>query len=127
MEELQKYLVEVKKTGVYAIEATKEVVDEESDKLLANIQKNTPVRTGALRDSLKKTKVDSIRGRYGYTVDYDGYNAAGQAYSKIGRTLNKGTVNIKPVKQIDKAVRKLKGMDIKIEARFLNKVQRGVK
>lgn len=124
--ELQDFIdTTLTKVSKAAYEAVQEVVTEEANTCYENIKAGTPVDTGGLRDSLAIDKVeDSTGNRYGYKIDYEGYNSKGVAYSYIGRTLNKGTSKIPAKKHIDKAVRKLKGMDDRINQRFIEKTEK---
>lgn len=126
MLELEKYLQSLSACGDLAIEATKEVIDKECEELFTDIKQGTPVDTGGLASSLTKVKV-TARGRYGYSIDYDGYNDQGIAYSKIGRSLNKGRNGRTGTRHIDKAVRKLKGLDDRINDNFNEKLERRIK
>jgi HK97 gp10 family phage protein len=110
--------------GAAAIEATKEIIDEEAQKLYETLKEETPVRTGGLKDSLKIEKISS-QTKYGYNISYDGYNNQSQAYSYIANTLNKGTSRIKARKFIDRSIHQLKGMDNRIYKRFEEKVEKG--
>lgn len=110
--------------GAAAIEATKEVIDEEAQKLYENLKAKTPVRTGALKNSLKIEKVTS-QTKYGYNITYDGYNNRDVAFAYIANTLNKGMAKIPANKFIDKAIRKLKGLDDRIYKRFEEKLEEG--
>ncbi|MFA7136727.1 MAG: HK97 gp10 family phage protein [Bacteroidales bacterium] len=124
--ELQEF-IETRLTRVSkaAYEAVEEVVTEEANTCFDNIKAGTPVQTGSLRDSLEIERIDDSTGsKYGYKIDYKGYNDRGVAYSYIGRSLNKGTSKIPARKHIDKAVRKLKGMDDRINQRFIEKVDK---
>lgn len=127
--ELQDYIDKtLTVAGKAAYKAIQEVVTEEANACYEAIKENTPVDKGELRDSLEIIPVDGITTikkkvpRYGYEIDYVGYNDEGVAYSKIGRTLNKGTSKIPARRHITKAVKKLKGMDDRIYDRFLEKV-----
>ena len=107
-----------------SISSVKEVVDEEAQKLYEEIKSSTPVRTGKLAQSLTIKRKNSSANRYGYIVDYEGYNELGVPFSKIARTLNKGTKAISATRHIDRAIRNLKGLDERIYQRFLEKIKR---
>lgn len=127
MSELQKYLESLNKScGELAVEATKEVIDKECLELFDNIKQGTPVNTGGLVASLTMSPKNE-KGRYGHVIDYIGYNERGVAYSLIGRSLNKGVNGRTGTRHIDKAVRKLKGIDSRINKKFLEKLERRVK
>lgn len=93
-------------------EAMKKGIDEEAEKCFEKMKSGTPVRTGALKASLQKTKVEK-QSKYGWKIDYIGYDEHGQAYSKIARTLNKGgkSSQYQATHHIDDAIHLLKGMD----------------
>lgn len=123
--ELDNYIQSISHVGRDAINATTEVIDEESTLLFENMKSSTPVRTGGLKNSLViRRKTDNPR-RYGYIIEYEGYNEQGVPYSKIARTLNRGTITISATRHIDRAVRKLKGLDDRIYERYLEKIKRG--
>ena len=126
--ELQDYInTHLVAVGKAAYEAIQEVVTEEAQRCYEEIKEETPERTGGLKASLEIEKVDdNNNSRYGYKIDYKGYDSKGVAYSYIGRSLNKGTSRIPAKKHIDKAVRKLKGMDDRINQRFIEKVDKEV-
>lgn len=125
-DELEKYIQEnLTVVGKSAYDAIKEVVTEEAQACYEAIKAGTPVRTGGLRDSLTIEEVsDPVKNIYGYNIDYKGYDKYQVAYSYIGRTLNKGTSKIPAVRHLDKAVRKLKGMDDRINKRYIEKIDR---
>ena len=126
--ELQEFIdTKLSVIGKAAYEAIAEVVTEEANQCYENIKADTPVRSGGLRDSLEIEKVEDVsNSKYGYKIDYKGYDKNGVAYSYIGRSLNKGTSKIPAKKHIDKAVRRLKGMDGRINQRFIEKIDKGV-
>jgi len=105
--------------------AIKGQIDEEADKCLRKMAEGTPVRTGALKASLRKKKVDTVK-KYGWSIDYEGYDEHGQPFSEIARTLNKGgpADNYEATHHIDAAVHELKGMDERIVARIETSVEK---
>lgn len=107
-----------------SIRSVKEVIDEEAQKLYEEIKSTTPVRTGKLAQSLTIKRKTGSANRYGYLIDYEGYNEQGIPFSKIARTLNKGTKSISATRHIDRAIRNLKGLDERIYQRFLEKIKR---
>ena len=123
-DELDNYLQSLSYIGRDAINATTEVIDEESTQLYENINASTPVRTGGLKNSLVKRRKTDNHARYGYIIEYAGYNEQGVPYSKIARTLNKGTKTVSATRHIDRAIRKLKGLDDRIYERYLEKIKR---
>lgn len=133
--ELDKYIKStLSVVGASAYAAIKEVVEEETIRCYEEIKKSTPVSEGGggLRDSLKiyeykGAETGRVANRYGFYIDYDGYNEHRIAYSFIGRKLNKGTSKFPGTRHIDKAVRRLRGMDNKINQRFLEKLENAEK
>lgn len=123
-DELDSFLENLSHIGRDAINATTEVIDEESTLLFENIKASTPVRTGGLKNSLVKRRKTDNHARYGYIIEYAGYNEQGVPYSKIARTLNKGTKTVSATRHIDRAIRKLKGLDDRIYERYLEKIKR---
>lgn len=97
-------------------EAMKGQIDKEAQKCFETMKSGTPVRTGALKASLQMKKVDKP-AKYGWSIDYVGYDIHGQPYSEIARSLNKGGKenNYEATHHIDSAVHGLKGMDGRIE------------
>jgi len=124
MESLDKYLSErLTVVGKASYESIKETITSEANQVFEDIKNTTPVKTGGLKNSLTIEEVkDDKNSRYGYTIFYDGYNQQGTPYSKIGATLNKGTSKIPATRHIDKAVKKLKGLDDRIAEKFKEKV-----
>lgn len=123
-DELDSFLENLSHIGRDAISATTEVIDEESTLLFENIKESTPIRSGGLKNSLVIRRKNDSPTRYGYIIDYEGYNEQGVAYSKIARTLNKGTKTVSATRHIDRAIRKLKGLDDRIYERYLEKIKR---
>jgi len=99
--------------------AIKDQIDAEADKCLERMSEGTPVRTGALKASLRKKKVETPK-KYGWSIDYEGYDEHGQPFSEIARALNKGgrANNYEATHHIDAAVHALKGMDERIVAKI---------
>lgn len=120
-ESLGQYFTEISKVGDLAIESIKEQIDIEADIVEKSLIDNTPEKTGGLKGSLRKTKIDSKNYRYGYSLEYEGNAPDGTPYAKIANILNHGTSTIKPQRFIIRAVRKLSGLDERAENRFKNK------
>jgi hypothetical protein len=115
------------------VEALKEVIDEEFTTFSDEIKRNTPVDTGELKKSFSVEKIDHHGRYYGYRAEFKGNNAQGVPYEKLANILNYGaTIGgkkphvIAPTFFISKAIRKLKGMDGRIEARASAKVAKAV-
>jgi hypothetical protein len=130
MESMDIYVKErLSKVTEAALESYHEVIDEESQKCFQNVSDGIPVGTrfdsthGGLKRSLKIEKINEP-GTYGYNIYFEGTNEEGLEYKTIAGWLNKGTSKIEPRRFIDKAVRKLKGMDTRIAERFLDKIDK---
>lgn len=114
------YFERLQKVGDIAVEAIKEQIDIETDRVERDLMDNTPENTGGLKASFIKTKIKESN-RYGYRLEYIGNNPKGVPYAKIANILNSGTSTIKPKRFIRKAVRKLKGLDDRTLQRFRRK------
>ena len=108
---------ELSSVGNKAVEAIKAQIDEETDSVERELQRNTPEKTGGLKASLKRVKISS-KTRYGYRLEYEGNAPDGTPYAKIANILNSGTSTIKPRRFLTKAVKKLKGLDERAAKRF---------
>ena len=122
-ESLGEYFTELGKVGDLAIESIKEQIDMETEAVEKSLIDNTPHKTGGLKESLRKTKIDSGNNRYGYRLEYEGNDPDGTPYAKIANVLNNGTSTIKPKSFIRKAVRKLRGLDDRATNRFEGKLK----
>jgi hypothetical protein len=108
--------------------AMKDQIDKEAQACFAKMYAGTPVKTGALKASLQMAKVDTIE-KYGWKIDYVGYDEHGQPFSEIARTLNKGgkESNYEATHHIDEAVHLLKGMDGRVAAAVEAKIDEKAK
>jgi hypothetical protein len=122
-ESLGEYFTELGKVGDLAIESIKEQIDMETEAVEKSLIDNTPHKTGGLKESLRKTKIDSGNNRYGYRLEYEGNAPNGTPYAKIANIINSGTSKIKPRRFITKAVRKLRGLDDRAANRFEGKLK----
>ena len=113
---------ELLKVGPAAVEATKEIIDEISQVYFDELLKTTPISTGGLKDSLIKKPIRSNL-RYGYTIEYDGYNEKGVPYQYIANSLNKGSNGQLATRHIDRARKKLKNIDLKIHQKWKSKIE----
>jgi hypothetical protein len=120
-ESFAEYFTELGKVGDLAIESIKEQIDIEAEGVEKSLIENTPEKTGGLKASLRKTKIDSKNSRYGYRLEYEGNAPDGTPYAKIANILNHGTSTIKPKRFLTRAVRKLRGLDDRVEKRFEEK------
>ena len=127
--EFQKVFSVLESVPGVAVEAMKEVVDEASETLYAGLENDVPVRTGGLRRSLKKAKASSPDW-YGYKIEFEGNAPNGEPYQKIANVLNYGrgasetSGGTAGEHFIEKNVRKLRGLNDKIEARFEAKINK---
>jgi hypothetical protein len=122
-ESLGEYFTELGKVGDLAIESIKEQIDIETDIVEKSLIDNTPEKTGGLKGSLRKTKIDSKNNRYGYRLEYEGNSPDGTPYAKIANILNHGTSTIKPKRFMTRAVRKLRGLDDRASKRIENRLK----
>lgn len=123
-EALGEYFTDLGKVGDLAIESIKEQIDIETEVVEKSLIDNTPEKTGGLKASLRKTKIDSRNNRYGYRLEYEGNAPDGTPYAKIANILNHGTSTIKPKRFMTRAVRKLKFLDDRVFHRFEQKLKK---
>ena len=122
-ESLGEYFTELGKVGDLAIESIKEQIDIETEAVEKSIIDNTPKKTGELKKSLRKTRI-SGNNRYGYRLEYEGNDPDGTPYAKIANILNHGTSTIKPKRFMTRAIKKLRGLDNRVQKRFEEKTNR---
>lgn len=122
-ERLGQYFTKLGKVGNLAIESIKEQIDIETDIVEKSLIDNTPEKTGGLKGSLRKTKIDSKNNRYGYRLEYEGNAPDGTPYAKIANILNHGTSTIKPKRLMTRAIRKLRGLDDRATMRFTKRLR----
>lgn len=82
-----------------------------------NLIRTAPKRTGGLVRSLQSIQITARKNYYGYEITFDGFDKDGTPYQKIANILNYGTSKTQGTRFVNKAVRKLKGMDDRIAAR----------
>ena len=118
-EEMAGFLEDVSRAANGARKIAEGVIDSEAQSFSERVTERVPVATGGLRDSFKVER-DTSRGRnwYGYDASFEGNAPNGQPYQKIANVLNYGTPHMAGTLFISNAVRKLKGMDDRIEARI---------
>jgi len=122
MKELAEYLESLTKVGDAAKAAVREQVDIEAEKVREVLARTAPRGdTGGLIRSLTKAEITTRAKWYGFRIEFEGSDHKGVPYQKIANILNFGTSNIQGTRFINKAIRKLKGMDKRIAARFENK------
>ena len=117
--ELSAFFEGLQGTGEIAVKAVQDQVDEEAEKLLTDLERTAPRgKTDGLAKSLTKTQVTTKREWYGHSVEFAGEDKKGVPYQKIANILNSGTSKISGTRFVTKAVRRLKGMDVRINERF---------
>ena len=123
--EMSEYFNSLTEKTEQAVEAIKEQIDIEAEEFRKQLEQTAPKgATLGLLNSLRKTKLVVRRKWYGYSVEFEGYNKKGEPYQKIANILNYGTSTIQGTRFISRAIRKLKGMDERIENRFKTKLNK---
>ena len=123
--EMSEYFNSLTEKTEQAVEAIKEQIDIEAEEFRKQLEQTAPKgATLGLLNSLRKTKLVVRRKWYGYSVEFEGYNKKGEPYQKIANILNYGTSTIQSTRFISRAIRKLKGMDERIENRFKTKLNK---
>ena len=123
--QLAEYFEQLADYGEYAIEAIKEQIDLEVEKLVRELEQTTPRgATLGLLNSLRQSKIVAKQNWYGYLVEFVGENRKGVPYQKIANILNYGTSTIKGTRFINKAIHNLRGMDDRIYERFQRKIKK---
>ena len=123
--ELEEYFNNIGTFGEKAIEAVKEQIDIEVNKLVLKLESTTPRgATLGLLNSLRNSKITAKRNWYGYSVEFVGQDRKGVPYQKIANILNYGTSFIKGTRFITKAIHNLKNMDERIYERFQTKIKK---
>lgn len=123
--ELEEYFNNIGTFGEKAIEAVKEQIDIEVNKLILQLESTTPRgATLGLLNSLRNSKITAKRNWYGYSVEFVGQDRKGTPYQKIANILNYGTSFIKGTRFITKAIHNLKNMDERIYERFQIKIRK---
>lgn len=123
--ELEEYFNNIGTFGDKAIEAVKEQIDIEVNKLILQLESTTPRgATLGLLNSLRNSRITAKRNWYGYSVEFVGQDRKGVPYQKIANILNYGTSFIKGTRFITKAIHNLKNMDQRIYERFQTKIKK---
>ena len=123
--ELEEYFNNIGTFGEKAIEAVKEQIDIEVNKLVLQLESTTPRgATLGLLNSLSNSKITAKRNWYGYSVEFVGQDRKGVPYQKIANILNYGTSFIKGTRFITKEIHNLKNMDERIYERFQTKIKK---
>ena len=110
-------------------QAAREVIDEETKRFQTYVLTHVPRNTGGLAASFMVYRVnDGKPNWYGYKTAFEGNAPNGVPYEKIANTLNFGRPAgdgygaIASTEFVSNAVRRLKGMDDRIEARIAAKL-----
>lgn len=117
------------KVNNVASEVIRDVLADRSEEVFKFLKQETPVgETGELVRALKKEKYKK-GSKEGYRVFYDGYDSKGRPYQVIANSLNRGYITptggiVKGNHFIDKAVKKLKGMDEEINKRWTEEMNK---
>lgn len=117
-EELSEFLNGISAVGPLARKAAEQVIDTEVKSFTEAVEPRIPEDTGGLKRSYKVTKDTSRRNWYGYSILFDGYAPNGEPYEKIANIANYGTPYRAGSFFITKAIKRLRGMDDRIEARI---------
>ena len=114
--------------GQTYINSLKKEIDRAIGEFSDFVSPEIPVETGGLKKSFKITKITTKRNWYGYRAEFEGNAPNGQPYEKIANVLNYGSPGKMAGKFfITRAVRRLKGLDDKIEKVFLSELNRKAK
>lgn len=123
--ELSDYMDGLLDLGDAAVEAAKSVIDTEVAEYSKNVESKIPVKTGGLKASFSTTKVtDRGRNYYGSDVSFNGNAPNGEPYQKIANVLNYGDEHHAGTQFVSNAIRKLKGMDDRINARIEEEISK---
>lgn len=122
--ELSEFLTDALEIGEAAEQAFKSVIDEEVQGYESRITKSVPIKTGGLKASFTIKREQGRRNWYGYSAEFEGEAPNGEPYQKIANVLNYG----RPAGEnggaitgtffISRTIRRLKGLDERIEARI---------
>ena len=123
--QLTDFFDQLSEFGDFAVEAIKEQIDIEVEKLVRELEVSTPRgKTLGLLNSIKQSKIVAKRNWYGYSIEFEGQDRKGTPYQKIANILNYGTSYVKGTRFINKAIHNLKDMDDRIYQRFKNKINK---
>lgn len=121
-EQIYEYLDNLKDLGDVALNAAHAVIDTEIAQFKKRVVSKTPVGpTGGLKASLNFSRItDRGSSYYGQEAIFEGNAPNGEPYEKIANVLNYGTKDgrITGTQFVSNAIRYLKGMDERIEARI---------
>src|SRR5574344_1804317 len=90
--QLADYFESIGEYSEFAVNAIKEQIDIETEKLVLQLEQTTPRgATLGLLNSLRKSKITVKYNWYGYSIEFEGQNRKGVPYQKIANILNYGT------------------------------------
>lgn len=117
--ELSEHFDRISATCEKARKIAEQVIDEEVQNFSERVESKIPINTGGLKRSYT-VKRDTSKGKnwYGYSVSFEGNAPNGEPYEKIANILNYGTRHHAGVLFISHAVKRLKGMNNRINARI---------
>lgn len=118
-QELSEFLEEVSVAAGRTRSVAEKVIDEEVKAYSERVTPQIPVSTGGLKASFT-VKKDTSKGSkwYGYDASFEGNAPNGEPYEKIANIQNYGTPTRAGTFFITKAIKKLKGLSGRIEARI---------
>lgn len=118
-EEISSFLDGIADVGAHARQIGEQVIDEEVKNFSERVEPRIPIKTGGLKRSYT-VKRDESKGKsyYGYSVTFEGNAPNGEPYEKIANIQNYGTPRHAGSFFITNAVRRLKGMTDRINARI---------
>lgn len=127
-EELSSFLDGVKRAGAKARKIGEQVIDEEVKTFSLAVEPKIPENTGGLKRSFTVQR-DTSRGFgwYGYSVTFVGNAPNGEPYEKIANIENYGTPYRAGSFFITKAIKGLRGMDARIEARIEAEMEKSIR
>lgn len=117
-EEMSEFLNSVSSAASKARKIGEQVIDTEVQQFSGNVEPRIPVDTGGLKASYTVEKDTSRKNWYGYNVEFKGNAPNGEPYQKIANILNYGTPHIAGTFFITNAVKRLKGLTDRINARI---------
>lgn len=116
--EMSEFLNAVASSASRARQIGEEVIDTEVKEFSGKVEPRIPIDTGGLQASYSVEKDTSDKNWYGYNVEFKGNAPNGEPYQKIANILNYGTPHRAGTFFITNAIKRLKGMTDRINARI---------
>ena len=130
--QMSEFLNDLNTLGDLAVQVGHQVIDEEVAAFAQRVTEATPVDKGDLKRSFKVQRLLKGSKWYGYSASFEGENKEGEPYEKIANILNYGreagdfSANGRSGKYgaiagtffVTKAIKRLKGLSWRIEARI---------